>query len=67
MGLALGNGDGTFRLRRQFPEPEQLHQRHRDRLNNDIAPDVVTVTSGPQYQAPWQLGIWLGTAPFECR
>jgi len=67
MGLALGNGDGTFRLRRQFPEPGNGSGVIVTDLNNDGRLDVVAVTSDAQFQSPWQLGIWMGAAPFECR
>ncbi len=68
MGLALGTGDGNFRLRRRFSGPgTSCTGMIVTDLNNDGRLDVVEVTSYAQLQGPWQLGIWLGNAPFECR
>jgi hypothetical protein len=67
MGLALGNGDGTFRLRRQFGEPGICVRMLVTDLNNDARPDVVELTSGTDLAGPWNLGIWLGATPYECR
>jgi len=67
MGLALGNGDGTFRLRRKYPAPIDCTGVLMVDLNKDGRPDVVTITTAPQFQAPWQVGLWLGATPYECR
>ena len=52
----------------QFPEPRNGSAINVTDLNKDGRLDVVRVTSGPQSEALWQVGIYLGARPlFECR
>ena len=67
MGLALATGDGSVRLRRQFPAPSACTGVLVADLNNDARLDLVTISTAAQFQAPRQVGIWLGATPFECR
>ncbi len=67
MGLALGTGNGTFRLRRQFPAPSNCTGVLVVDLNKDGRLDVVTTTTAAQFQAPRLVEVWLGATPYECR
>ena len=67
MGVLLSGAGGRFRVLRQFQLPGVGRNIIVTDLNNDTRADVVTVSTGQQFDPPWQLNIWLGNAPFECR